>query len=87
LFQILRYSLALAVPVVVWRRIPMTTRFRAGLPTYMREILRLGGAKLASQLVLGIVSHDFSGRDCYVVGNAVRIARATGALKSERNAG
>jgi hypothetical protein len=31
----------LAVPVVVWRRIPMTTRFRAGLPTYMREILRL----------------------------------------------
>lgn len=47
----------------------------------------LGGAKLASQLVLGIVSHDFSGRDCYVVGNAVRIPRATGALKSERNAG
>jgi hypothetical protein len=31
----------LAVPVVVWRRIPMTTRFRAGLPTYMREIFRL----------------------------------------------
>jgi hypothetical protein len=47
----------------------------------------LGGAKLASQLVLGVMSHDFGGRDCYVVGNAVRSGSVTGALKSERTAG
>ena len=46
-----------------------------------------GGAKLASQLVVGVMSHDFGGRDCYVIGNTVRSGSATGALKSERTAG
>ena len=36
------YSLALAVPCCDWLQIPMTTRLRAGLPTYYGETFGLG---------------------------------------------
>jgi hypothetical protein len=35
------YSLALAVLCCDWHQIPMTTRRKAGLPTYLREICGL----------------------------------------------